>query len=557
MTIEDICTTLTHMNMIHIHDRVPTPRPLPGQSIKTIKGRKSGLARKHLQRTITYDDEKAKGPFVPPTSYTISWDRNAVEEHLAKWEAKGYLRLRPENLKWSPFLIARAKKSDGLPFDDGTPQSATDAATPSTEALVTPLAGPSSDGGAGTASPAFALFDDDSVEIAGRSASSEAEVLPSPSEQSPSSTRSPQRSRRHRSTSPTGGESDVTPRPKRPRRSTAQSVLPRSASRRQSERPMLRRTRSVAQLPGRRDDADLIAEDAALAARLALEEDPPRRQLRSRSNTEQELPRPISPATSRSTSSPRKRKRAESPPATPPTARQTRSSVMLSSASRPTPTRRSSASRSPVKKRKPQRRPSRLTKEVNVDMDGDGDDAHSIASPPPDPDRMPEPPLSPTPSLSVQHTDADAQAAHEAAPDPEQPTHTDDARGPEGALAAPAEDEVAYEDTGTPFTGATSRQSVVHSDDTMVVAEEAPPGAHKALTPIVTEGIAELPARTLPAPNGHIAAAPPAATLDSGDLDLDAEGEEDAEGDIDAEGEDDIDAEGEPDTGEDLELELY
>ena len=218
MTIEDICTTLTHLNMIDIHDRVPTPRPLPGQSIKTIKGRKSGVARKHLQRTITHDDEKAKGPFVPPTSYTISWDRDAVEEHLAKWEAKGYLKLRPENLKWSPFLIARAKKSDGLPFEEETPQSATDAATPSTDALVTPLTGPSSDGGAGTASPAFALFDDDDVEIARRSASSEVQVPSSSSELSPNSTRSPQRSRRHRSTSPAGGDSEVTPRPKRARR---------------------------------------------------------------------------------------------------------------------------------------------------------------------------------------------------------------------------------------------------------------------------------------------------------------------------------------------------
>ena len=90
--------------MIDIRDRVPTPRPLPGQSIKTIKGRKSGVARKHLQRTVTHDDEKVKGPFVSPTTYTISWDRGAVEHYLTNWEAKGYLRLKPDNLKWIHLL---------------------------------------------------------------------------------------------------------------------------------------------------------------------------------------------------------------------------------------------------------------------------------------------------------------------------------------------------------------------------------------------------------------------------------------------------------------------
>lgn len=216
-----------------------------------------------------------------------------------------------------------------------------------------------------------------------------------------------------------------------------------------------------------------------------------------------------------------------------------------------------------MKKRKPQRRPSRLAKEVTIDVDGEGegDDAQSVASPLPDPDRMPEPPLSPTPSLSVQHTETDPAQA-EAGLDHEEPTHADDTHDTEMALAAHTEDEVAYEDTGTPQTGATSRQSVGHSDDTVVVAEEAPPDAHKDLTPPVAEGIAELPAGELPAPNGHLAVpedpvVPPAAALDDGDLDIDAEGEEDAEGDIDAEGEDDIDAEGEPDTGEDLELEPY
>lgn len=558
MTIEDVCATLTHLNMIEIRDRVPTPRPLPGQSIKTIKGRKSGVARKHLQRTTTHDDERVKGPFVAPTSYTVSWDRNAVEQHLASWEAKGYLKLKPENLKWSPFLIARARKSDGLPYEDGIPQSATEVATPSTDALVTPIAGPSSEGGGGTGSPAFALFDDDNVEITRGSPSSEVPVPPSPSEDNQVLRRSAHRSRRYRSSSPPDAEGEVTPRPKRPRRSTASTVLTLSASIRNSDRRTSKRTRPLARPLSQRDDADLIAEDAALAARLAMEEDPPRRQLRSRSNTEQEPPRPISPSTPRSISSPRKRKRVESPPSTTPTARQTRSSGLLPSISRPTPSRRSSSTKSPSKRRRPQRRASKLTREVSVNAD----EARSAASPSPDPDREPEPPASPTPSVSVQLSVADpTQTAPEAAPDcPADPE-------PEMAMLAipPVEDETGDEDTGTPLTGATSRQSVGHSDDTVFAAEEQPPGAHKVSPPVeaeeAPEGVAALQEKPPSAPNGHVLPAlgeQAAVPVDAEeDLDIDAEGEEDAEGDIDAEGEDDIDAEGEPDTGEDLDLDSY
>ena len=38
----------------------------------------------------------------------------SVRAYLERWEGKGYLRLRPENLKWSPFLVARTPKSEAL-----------------------------------------------------------------------------------------------------------------------------------------------------------------------------------------------------------------------------------------------------------------------------------------------------------------------------------------------------------------------------------------------------------------------------------------------------------
>ena len=59
MTIEDIHATLVQLNMISVLDSSQPPKPLPGQTIKFPKGRKNGIARKHLQRTQTHDDEKA------------------------------------------------------------------------------------------------------------------------------------------------------------------------------------------------------------------------------------------------------------------------------------------------------------------------------------------------------------------------------------------------------------------------------------------------------------------------------------------------------------------
>ncbi|KAJ3525042.1 hypothetical protein NM688_g8463 [Phlebia brevispora] len=141
MTIEDVCNTLLQQKMITILDRPPTPRPFPGQSIKFLKGRKS-VARKHLQRQVTYDDDKVKTVFIAPTSYEIHWNPDTVKEYLARWEAKGYLKLKPENLKWSPFLTARTPKSEAVVPDNDTevagPDSAVDTVAPTPIGLSTP-----------------------------------------------------------------------------------------------------------------------------------------------------------------------------------------------------------------------------------------------------------------------------------------------------------------------------------------------------------------------------------------------------------------------------------
>ena len=99
--------------MIFIGEASPPPmRPFPGQTIKFPKGRKNGVARKHLQRMQTQDKELdgVKAPFVIPKNYEIQFDRTKVEEYLTNWESKGYLKLKPEKLQWTPYIVTRNLK---------------------------------------------------------------------------------------------------------------------------------------------------------------------------------------------------------------------------------------------------------------------------------------------------------------------------------------------------------------------------------------------------------------------------------------------------------------
>lgn len=113
MTTEDICSVLTQQGMIqNKRDTTPfspTMKPSPGQSIRFVRGRKNGTARKHLQRKQT-DDDSLRGPFIPPKEYEIVWNPEVVKAYLDRWNEKGYLTLKPEKLKWSPFILQRTTK---------------------------------------------------------------------------------------------------------------------------------------------------------------------------------------------------------------------------------------------------------------------------------------------------------------------------------------------------------------------------------------------------------------------------------------------------------------
>ncbi|KAL4268783.1 MYST (SAS/MOZ) family protein [Pleurotus pulmonarius] len=288
MTIEDVYNTLVQQNMITTCETTPSARPSPGQSIKYPKGRRAGVARRALQRTQTQDDDVAKGPFVPPKSYRIHWDQEKVSSYLTNWEGKGYLRLKPEKLKWTPFLVSRAELltpalEDGPSRErDGKEERQSEASTnaPRGESTSSRQAG----------SPE-AHSQNDTLPVHSPLSSvdgSRGPPLSIDTGQSSSPPPIPPTLSRRRT------RSQYTPSPSTPSPSTSRPRVTRSSSRRVLSH----------------NSDDILAEDEALAALLQDEEQRPRRQLRSRQDSSIQPPR-LSPTPAKSFSL--KRKRIESP----------------------------------------------------------------------------------------------------------------------------------------------------------------------------------------------------------------------------------------------------
>jgi MOZ/SAS family len=122
MTLEDVFNTLRTHDLIALTATPSTPQNgrvlTPSSSVH----RSGGLARKNLLRKNSsnpklYPGSQQSGLSIydltsVPTHYTIHWDRRAVRDYLEKIEAKGLAKLSPENLRWSPYLVGRVRKSD-------------------------------------------------------------------------------------------------------------------------------------------------------------------------------------------------------------------------------------------------------------------------------------------------------------------------------------------------------------------------------------------------------------------------------------------------------------
>ncbi|BEJ17415.1 hypothetical protein CspHIS471_0608160 [Cutaneotrichosporon sp. HIS471] len=99
--LKDIYTTLLDNNMINVLETVPqTP-------VSRHKPRRGRPPKKPRQRPEQCQFEGKDNKIVVPKRYQIVPNQVVIETVLQKFEAKGYLKLRPERLKYTPFLTAR------------------------------------------------------------------------------------------------------------------------------------------------------------------------------------------------------------------------------------------------------------------------------------------------------------------------------------------------------------------------------------------------------------------------------------------------------------------
>ncbi len=117
MTLEDIYTTLQSQSMITTYESPVRPTPFrkkPGRgrpSSSRLTPRRSKIPSSSQSAAVPdnhlshHDDTTAKIEI--PTEYSINFDRQYVEAYLKRYESKEYLKLVPDRLKYTPFLVSR------------------------------------------------------------------------------------------------------------------------------------------------------------------------------------------------------------------------------------------------------------------------------------------------------------------------------------------------------------------------------------------------------------------------------------------------------------------
>lgn len=131
MTIEDVYSTLQANNMIISYDdptitedkskqgRRGTARP-PRMGLSNGNSRRHG-ARGGESRKGSHPSEEAT---IIPRRYRIYWDKATCDQYVENWQRRKYLRVRPERLKWSPFLLSRVADMDlVVDREEGSPDS--------------------------------------------------------------------------------------------------------------------------------------------------------------------------------------------------------------------------------------------------------------------------------------------------------------------------------------------------------------------------------------------------------------------------------------------------
>lgn len=110
ITPEDVYETLRDNRLI-----TGPGTSVNGHSVATPKaqGRRRGPGRppgrpteKQKQGQQGHGHEPAT-PVELPRKYSVRWNPEEIEGYVANWEKKGHLRLKPDRLKWVPYLLSR------------------------------------------------------------------------------------------------------------------------------------------------------------------------------------------------------------------------------------------------------------------------------------------------------------------------------------------------------------------------------------------------------------------------------------------------------------------
>ncbi|WWD19388.1 hypothetical protein CI109_103848 [Kwoniella shandongensis] len=147
LTLEDIYSVLQDEDMINVLDSPPRETPSRGGGRWRGRGRGSrggGTGRSSVHRRKAESaDKDSEAEIKLPSRYEIVIDRQYIEAVLAKHAAKGHLKLRPERLKYHPFLVTRnptmppslvARATlQAAGIESTTPETSQELATPATD----------------------------------------------------------------------------------------------------------------------------------------------------------------------------------------------------------------------------------------------------------------------------------------------------------------------------------------------------------------------------------------------------------------------------------------
>ncbi|KDN52907.1 hypothetical protein K437DRAFT_242650 [Tilletiaria anomala UBC 951] len=127
MTYEDVLYVLREQDMITIPDTVSGRMRAPATAkYKSREGGTTAVVASRAQRgrgrprgggaasrAAAYHKDKENEVTIP-TEYRIHFDRDYLTAHIKNYEAKNYIKVRPEKLKWTPFLVSRSLPAPSL-----------------------------------------------------------------------------------------------------------------------------------------------------------------------------------------------------------------------------------------------------------------------------------------------------------------------------------------------------------------------------------------------------------------------------------------------------------